>query len=495
MNLRDELKDFISEHERIIKGNRKLYLNKGSNTSGYFQYEDMEIGTPGINLEMLKEIEEKFKSHTNQLNYKELMKKRDTSEHIEIPGVKDFLVHYQTISHEAYHMLQSLTLQASGEYVYWLRQIKDWEFMTFATHLYGGKWMAYSSILEAGYKLIDDSWLIKEIIQHKMRLSILDNFNFNNDRNGILSPLEIAEGSACAFQEIITRCIGMNICDYKKEGLYTKAYQCYLERGGDAIKDNLLRSVIFLFICHVSLRYGSSDEFHPGGDIDSPVFLFEHLCKNISKYHAIFGFQLVFCPVRPDHVFGIATEGLNQLSADYLRNISDRLDKEAMCSTLRLIKTLREMESDIKNYFDVNKFSWLSRPMKHLDRKRKPIFDYLVEKFPLFDSLYFIAFLISDIKLSRDFILMAIRHDKFDGMKVKNLLYREEDANSLDTLISKTMADLKQFIETGATYCCEKHGKDFEKKRVIMKCNEPDSLRNRIKMFGNDVELKKTVIF
>ncbi len=499
------LSEVIARYEKIL--DHKTNKQNKKSMSGYFKNESLEIGVEGINDEFLEKIKLELERYIDNLDGYELFEKKDMSELIGIPGVKEWLKYYQAVAHESFHFLQSLTLQAAGEYVYWIRQFRDFEFMVFAVHLANeGHWKFPKdpskpiSIFNAIPDLVATEfrdWISKKFLQNRVRFEIFTSYREN--KFGV-STIELIEGSAVAFQELVTHSVGINVHNFDNSGTYTNAYKYFIDNGGNELYSDQIKKTVFLCITYTALYYGSVSKLHGGSEWDDPVQLFIYLCKSTKEYgRLLMAPTILFADInkfeklnKKDPTYKIKEFPINEISYRYIENLGDRLEPDQFQKLSQHIYLLKRLRESACIYFSLKKLTHMCNVRKHLDRKMKPLYQNLTTSFPLFDNFYFIAFLLWDTELSPKFINM-IGNNQLGDVVVQSANGKDIE-NELDTAFSRCMNDFKDYLKFGAAYCCEKHG-NTSKKREMFSCTEPDSLRQRIKMFGNQIELKNTVIF
>lgn len=134
----DQYFNIVRRYEILLNKIKNMYSKSSNSISGYFNNENLEIGINGIKDQYLKGALQNIERYIHNADNKELQKNINISESIHIQGIKDWLIYYQVLAHESFHLLQSLTLQTTSEYVYWIRQFRDYEFMAYVVNLSSG---------------------------------------------------------------------------------------------------------------------------------------------------------------------------------------------------------------------------------------------------------------------------------------------------------------------------------------------------------------------
>lgn len=496
--------DVVRKYEAGSNKIKKMYMDGGESISGCFKNESLEIEINGIDDRYLKDILFDLKKYISKLDENELIRKKDMSVLINVPGVNQWLKYYQALSHESFHLLQSLTLQAVSEYVYWIRQFHDFEFMVFAMNLSSDKgyWDVSdgeTTIFDAIERISDPDFRngIKNIIERNGARHQELYESYIENTHGI-SVVELVEGTAIAFQELVTHSVGKNIHNFPDDGIYMNAYNYFFENWGYQVESDEVKKVIFLYIGYTALYYGSVSKLHSGAKWDDPVEIFIHLCQFTKEYEKIIHSETVSY-VEYDNFVKINQKNskyrtrefhINKISTEYIRLIPKSIESDILSILNQHINLLKNMREEIYAYFSQNKHGCNVR--RHLDRKMKPLNEHVLENIPLFGNFYFIAFLLSDTDMSSKFINL-VGHDELSSVIVQTANGKSTQ-NAMDTAFSRCMKDFKNYTFTGKAYCCEKHGVT-SKKRDMITCDEEDSLKNRIKMFGDHVDLKNVVIF
>lgn len=341
-------------------------------------------------------------------------------------------------------------------------------------------------------------WFSQKFTNDGVRLDLLESYKKNI--YGI-STLELVEGSAVAFQELVTHSPDANIHNFSENGIYRNAYHYFLIHNEEHLVSNEVNKIIFLYLCYTALYFGSASKLHYGAEWGDPVKLFIHLCQFVKKYQKLLSVTPSVLYHQYDNFkninkrkgsYSLKEFTINSISNRYIKDLPNKLPKEKLLILSNHINLLKIIKENICDYFFQNNVQHMRNVRKHLDRKMKPLNQFLTENIPLFGNYYFPAFLYSDVDISHKFINL-VGNNGLSNVIVQTTNGKSIE-NDIDTALLKCMKDFKDYIQKGAAWCCEKHG-FISSKRDMINCTEEDSLRQRLKMFGQHIELKNLVLF
>ena len=385
-------KEFSDKYYSYLENIQTTYMNDGSSLSGYFENESLEIGTEGISLQFIEKIDEFFTTYSNddlheKIHISLLMRKHNEA--------KDTIKMIQTFSHETFHLMQALTLRATNEFVFNLRELKDIEFMVFAYTITSGNHWKYGRHRHVLDILDDlDDIQFSEWIQEKLRKASYKNLeiikNYTHRTNGI-SVLDLVEGSAVAFQELGSRSVDKEVFSFKKDTVYTKAFEFFIQN----INTNLPKQesrFLFLMTSYFSLKYGFCSYFNES-EPDNPVNIFTYFAENIDRIvsqkttHSTSKIEMM-------DDFNCLTD----LSKIYVDSFEKNNNSDTIFLVNHLIETTNNILTLVSEYYKKIGAEHFMEFSLSYDRKMKPLNNYLKENIPLYESHYFISFLINDLK-------------------------------------------------------------------------------------------------
>lgn len=466
-----ENKQLVDSYYEGIDRHMNLYL-KSDIFKGDFNYEKLEIGVYVEGGQSLQEVVGNFDDELSLIYKKEPMD--DVSNLIDKYEVLQKLFKIiQAYYHEALHILQTFTLQACNEHIYWIRNFKDLEFTVFALNIAYGKTWSYGEKIIGNecWEWINtkENWINRQISKNSnLRQTI--NKNFTNLETRFLNTIDLVEGEAFAFQELTTNCIGnkiYNLIDDNSE--YKKAYTYFKKQSNiDCERDSYL---IFILLCHLSLKFGTS---RYDGDTKTASAIFDFLLVKTEKYKTHYKSYL-----NNDILLDEADSWLSENAYQEKISIEEALEYKRIVFLINLIK------EDVFSYF---KNPLCAKPILHFDRKMEAIKLFLYGNFRGFDSLNYFALLIASPKNILTYFVNKVMDEAILDLETKSPNNKTITIEQ-DNLVFEIMNDFGKLLGGREVFCCKEHG-ITNKKRIIMKCSNNDSLRIRFKhLFGENIEL------
>ena len=477
-------KEKLNKYYNGIKRQESLYYEDDS-IGGVFNYEKIEIGICGVDERLfLQKVANNFEEMFVDYSEQEL-EKMPASFAKSDKSLQEGIKLVQILHHEALHVLQTFNLQACNEHMYWIRNFKDLEFAVFSLNImYGGDWKFGEKIFGEScwnWILTKEEWINKQLSKYNdLQQGICD--NFTNLESKRISTIDLVEGEAFAFQELTTGTIGEEIFKPKKTSVYKKAFHLFSDEVTKG--DNESKYLVFILVCHLSLKFGSSRYV---GDEYTASAIFEYLLKSSNNYIEIYNspkIELKTINTYKKWLYGNEYTGiLNEFQTTHFLKTSQILDLIEQ-DVLIYFRTFIFSNSYMENKEDL----FYSKTVQHFDRKMKPIKELLEKKYQGFSSKYYIALLIAgNNNVLRDFV-QCVRGEDILDLEIKSPNGRYITLEQ-DNYIFQIMTDFQKLLENGGTYCCEEHGFST-KKRTIMKCGNSDSLRMRFKnLFGPNMEI------
>lgn len=481
-----EEQESIEKYYEITSSIQNIYMDSGSNLSGYFKNESLEIGTEGISLEFGREIKSFFETYDETDFYKKQKISKLISDNIE---VKNTLKMIQTFSHEAFHLLQALTLRVSNEFIYNIRKMKDIEFIVFAYVIDSGlswKFKKHRNILSIVQEIDNPDftvWISKKL--KKAKYSSFDIFTNYKDNSNNISILDLIEGSAVAFQEMGSRSIDEKLFLFKENTIYTKAFDFFKKEIKIHVDENQ-KKFLFLLISYSSLKYGFCSYFN-NQEPDNPYNIFLFLINNIEKINN-----------ENMNVTSRKLEGLvgynsfSTLSKNHIIKIEKEASNESIALINNAVFSINKINDLIFSYYSSYGNPDLINVGIKLDRKMKPLSSYMEDSFPMYDTPYIVPFLIHDLKYFTEFSAKLGNSD-YDSISVETINGKNVEF-WLDSGFSSCMNDFNDLLSEKGCYCCDEHG-IISRNGVIMNCTNPNSLLDRMRIFGENTSIKKLLGF
>lgn len=484
-----EIPKNIQNYYAGIDEHRNLYYDDNS-IGGIFNYEKIEIGICGVDerfyskklLELLEELTiSKDKTYLSTTSLSDLMSTNK--------DVKDAVKFVQILFHESLHVLQTFTLQACNEHMYWIRNFRDLEFAIFSLNImYGYSWNYGERIInEVCWEWINkrEPWIKKRFDNYSdLQQGICDNFTNLSTRK--LSTIDIIEGEAFAFQEFVTDSIGKDVFSPDENSIYKKSFNYF--KASSQIMDVDTLYVTFIITCHLSLKFGSSRYIN---DENTASAIFDHLLKFANTYANRYNSYFVEdTDIKERKQWLYDNDYMNLLSEHQVLQFA----KVSMLIDAVTDGVLDYFRNTLygQSYMENREQAFYDKTVQHFDRKMEPIKEFLERKYPSFSSKYFLSILlVGSNNISQNFVQCVRDVDLLDTF-IESPNGKKITVEN-DNFIFQIMHDFQQLLLVGNTYCCNEHG-IINKKRVIMKCSNDDSLRNRLKnLYGEHIEISNLV--
>lgn len=484
-----DLRESIKAYYKGLNKHRNLYM-ESELIEGHFSYEKLEIGINGAS-EVYRRL-----SNLPTVMKKEMDLADDAYLRVSISEIVNMsepfklgLEYIQILYHEALHVLQTLTLTACNEHIYWERNFTFLEFEVLRHHIHlGYVWNKKETIISGNvfnWINADGDYVKKQLRNYSfLRGRIQDNFVYR--KASPLSTLDLVEGQAYAFQELVTDAIGRFSHHLSPDSKYKKAFHYFLPNMPLNIEQRHDLYTIFILICHLSLRFGTA---RYGENIRTAVSIFQYLCTNkafyVMQYNRSSSSENIskYQQWLQEHDYDIV---LNLNTTNFIKNAAliDLIEKD-------ILEYYRTRIFD-KTFFLTKEAEFYNHTIVHHDDKMKALNAFYKSHIKGFDSKYFIAALLTGNTTILPNYLMCVLDKRIDALPMETA-YGNEITVAQDSNIFQIFSDFKTLLEHGKTYCCSQHG-ETEDTTILFNCTEKDAFRILLKkLFGDRIELERLI--
>lgn len=475
----NDLHEFAIKYYSLFDSKKLNMFTSDSLPTGGFDRYTLGVSFSGIDeyfLEKAKEILAKIEQSTG---IGDIFEKHPVAELVgKFPELNSIFAAQELQSHEYYHFLQTLLLPPCYALYKASREMASLKVMIFGFHLQtGGKLRIDEklSIFEHLELIKDDQigdYLLRLFNLYKNNTAIVENFFSYSSKNTAIDMVDLMEGSAFVFQKLANHTIAVETFVPDKNSAYKKANEYFKANGGT-------EDVLFLIVCHLSLKYGILDDGDFMEFMPTPQDIFEHLCKNLSEYEELLSrtHQSIGLFTQRHSLFGKS----DQINSGYRENSPDLLaiqkdmDGDELLAAKTLTSVCKRLTSDIEKYFIKVGTKFKVNEIDFEDPRAESIIKRIREDYPSFDSDEFFVLILINHRFSSGFLfkyLPEIKEAKYKG------LFSEETDTLMDDNLFRMVADIDSLLTKGVAFCCKEHG--FLPIRKMASCQNSAGLNRRV---------------
>ena len=464
-----------------------LSLNSHSKLpTGRFDQYTLGVTISGLDQEFVKESQLAFETLKREVG-SDLSLDVDVNQLLKsYPELKNIIIVLELLSHENFHLYQTLVLKTPYKLYESSMQIANLRAM-----------ILFSMIREEVKVDIDkhnsiffniESFENEEakdtleslFLLYKSNADVIENFFSYKECDLEFDVVDIFEGAAFCFQKIINRTSSVETFSVPDNSYYMRSKKYFNFKGGS-------NDILYLLFCHLSLKYGLLDD---GGFMDvmpTPQKVFHYLCNFIEEI------ELLFDNTRFSNkpYFGSSTsEILRRLDVELNSDESEFFDSLKVNSEqIQLISTISKAiqlcQKKVEELFMITKVKF-SDPVSCInDARGLAIKEKIVSDYPAFESDKFLVALITIPAFGQKFICselpnyMSVTYQGLMGMELTL-----EEENTIYSIVN----EIDQLYR-GPVYCCPEH--EEATLSVLSQCRHEFSLNMRVQsLFGlslNDI--------
>lgn len=474
-----KLSEFVNQYYSVYRDrNLNLYSNDELPIGEFDRY-TLGVSFSGIGEHFLNKGKEALSDIEKYGNENDLTEKYDSSHFLQSnPKLISLFIVQELQSHEYFHLIQTLLLPSCYSLYKASREMASLKVMIFCLHLQTGGKLSLNkgiSVFEYLEYISDDDirgYLQRFFDMYKCNTNIVGNFFSYSEKNTHVNMVDLMEGAAYFFQKLANRTISIDTFTPKKNSSYLVAYDYFKKSGG---KEDLL----FIVLCHISLKYGVLDDGDFMEFMPTPQDIFESLCGQIDCYNDYlsdvpFSFSLFgsYSPLEKLEKWGFSTESHDHSLEKEMVGMSD----EELYATGKIMGLCNIVDMDVQKYFERARVKLKKSRIDPDEMRASSIIIKFRNDYAAFESYLFLSLLLTNYNFSS---IMLYRYLP----KIKNVEYKGlfgEDTNTLmDDNLFKLVDNIDCLLVNGVTYCCQEHGNVPFRKLIACKSNS--GLNQRVK--------------
>lgn len=493
----NQLKEFAHQYYAACQG-RNLNLNPNKKLPvGEFDRHTLGVNFSGIDEDHVNKMKKALSDIEKLYNSKDIFSKHDVSNLInKNPDLISLVILQELQFHEYFHLLQTLLLPSCYQLYKASREMATLKVMIFGWYLKkGGKFSLDKNLSVFEYLDFIKDNDVQEYLRSLFELyrgntSIVKNFFSYTENNTHVNMVDLMEGSAYFFQKIASRSISINTFTPKKDSPYLIAHQYFKKNGGQ-------EDLLFIILCHISLKYGVLDDGDFMELMPTPQDIFQSLCSKIENYNKYLSniprtltpltrkFTLdmseTYSPLEKLQKWGFSIE---EQDCCFNNEMNSQTDEE-LYATGKIMELCKIIESDVQKYFAKAGVKFRKSLVEPEEVRASSIKEKLKYDYKNIESYLFLSLLLTNYVFSVTMLnkyLPQIKNVQYKG------LFSEKTNTLMDDNLYRIVNDIDSLIINGVAPCCQEHGKLPFRKLII--CENKAGLNNRVKSLAG-VDLRE----
>ena len=474
----NQLSEFARQYYSAFK-NRNLNLDTNDELPiGEFDRYTLGVSFSGIDEDYLKKAKEALSDLEKFGSDKDNFEKHDSSELLKSnPNLISLFIGQEIQSHEYFHLLQTLLLPSCYALYKASREMASLKVMIFGLHLQTGGKLSLDkglSVFEYLDSVADDDirgYLQRFFDLYRYNTSIVENFFTYTGKDTHVNMVDLMEGSAYFFQKLANRTISVDTFTPKKDSPYLVAHEHFNKCGGQ-------EDLLFIVLCHISLKYGVLDDGDFMEFMPTPQDIFESLCKNIDDYNNFlsdipFSLSLFgsYSPHEKLKKWGFSIEEQDRSFEKEMINMPD----ENLYAAGKIMELCNVVDSDVQKYFEKERVKFKKTAVEPEDIRASSIVEKFRSDYEGFESYLFLSLLLTNHTFSSTMLISYL--PKIKDVEYKGL-FSENTSTLMDDNLFRLVDDVDSLLINGVAHCCHEHG-NFPFRKLVS-CENKTGLNQRV---------------